>query len=261
MRCLHASECEQSAKTFPPAGLVRLIPISKSGYLTTPLLLAMRKQPRVRVIHIIEVPGAHPVVRVVFWWRRAAEIKPASTVPNLNWPLTAVVLLSLHRHTSVIKVFPDSSIDFRWVALSDRWWLSLLIFFRAVFTIVFASITATFLLLLLHLLSYDFLLLPIDLRPTTARGFTRKSMIICLYLLGCLFRLFLRLGNRRFFVRTWRWIFVWCGFGYLSMFLLILWLLSDVYGLSWVLIRTPCFVEYVDRLSLRRLWRSNLQLF
>jgi len=113
MRCFHASECEQSAKAFPPASLVRLIPISKSGYLATPLLLAMRKQPRVRVIHIIEVPSAHPVVRVMFRWRRAAEIKPATTMPNLNWLLTAVVLLSLHRHTSVIKVFPDSSIDFR----------------------------------------------------------------------------------------------------------------------------------------------------
>ena len=86
-------------------------------------------------------------------------------------------------------------------------------------------------------------------------------MIICLYLLGCVFRLFLRLGNGRFFVRAWRWIFVWCRFGYLSMFLLIVWLLSDVYRLSWVLIRTPCFVEYVDRLSLRCLWRPNLQLF
>lgn len=86
-------------------------------------------------------------------------------------------------------------------------------------------------------------------------------MIICLCLLGCLFCLFLRLGNGWFFVRAWRWIFVWCRFGYLWMFLLILWLLSDVDGLFWVLIRTPCFVEYVDRLSLRSLWRSSLQLF
>ena len=65
------------------------------------------------VVHIVEIAGAHPEIRVVFWWRWASEVQTSPSVAHLHWLVAPLVLLPLHCHTSVVEVLTNSSVDLR----------------------------------------------------------------------------------------------------------------------------------------------------
>jgi hypothetical protein len=264
MRRFHATKSEQPTKAFPPASLARLITISKSRYLSTPLLLAMSKQPCMRIVHIVEVPCTHPVITVVIWRGRAPQVKPATSMSHFYRLLTSG-LLPLHRHTAIVEVLSHPSVDFRWITLSS--WLVLFLrvaLFRVILAVVFTSIAAALLLLLLHLQSHSFSLNTLDFRTTTSRWLRCKCMIIGLWiiLLGCHLHLFLRLNSWGFFIRAcvW-WTSIWRILVHYTTFLLVLCFLflTNIVGLSWLLKGGSSFVEYIDRLSLWCSWLSQLR--